>query len=321
MQKTIAKILFGSRLYGTSTPESDTDYKAIYLPSIEDCILQKVKKSINEDTNKTSERNTKEDTDFETWSLQYFLKMGFAGETAILDMIHAPDSSIIISSPEWEFIRKNRARFYSKNARSYIGYVRKQASKYGVKGSRLEEAEKVLTFLQSKEPYVKLAEIWNELPTGEHIKKYDNPSIQAADKRIYDVCSIKMMATQKVSYIEGLVNFVQRYGERAKLAKENKGVDWRAVSHAYRASFQLKEIYETGDLIYPLKDAEFLRDLKLGKYHYKDDDIGEKLDELVSEIEELANKSHLPQGVEKDFWNTWLTQLYVPLKKKKWYIF
>jgi predicted nucleotidyltransferase len=318
----IAKILFGSRLYGTSTPESDTDYKAIYLPSIEDCILQKVKRSINEDTNKTSERNTKEDTDFETWSLQYFLKMGFVGETAILDLIHAPDSSIIISSPEWEFIRKNRARFYSKNARSYIGYVRKQAAKYGVKGSRLEEGEKVLAFLKNNEPYIKLAELWDDLPTGEHIKKYDNEAIQADDKRIYDVCGIKMMATQKVSYIEGLTNFVERYGHRAKLARDNEGIDWKAVSHAYRASYQLKEIYETGDLIYPLKDAEFLLKMKLGGFHYKDDGIGERLDELVSEMEALADASPYPDEADMDFWYDWLLQLYVPLKsKKRWYIF
>ena len=315
--------MHGSRLYGTNTPESDTDYKAVYLPSIEDCILRKIVESSREgSTNNSNERNTKEDTDFETYALQYFLKMAYAGETATIDMIHAPDSSIITTSPEWEFIRKNRSRFYSKNSRAFLGYIRKQAAKYGVKGSRLEEGEKVLAFLQSQEPYIKLSEVWDDLPTGEHIKKYENSAIQAEDKRIYDVCGKKMMASQKVSYIEGLTNFVEQYGERARLAKENKGVDWRAISHAYRANFQLKEIYETGDLVYPLKEAEYLRDLKLGKHHYQNDGIGERLDELVSETEELVNKSSYPDSVDTEFWNNWLTQLYVPLKKKKfWHIF
>ena len=33
-EKTIVRMEFGSKLYGTSTPESDTDYKFIYLPSV-----------------------------------------------------------------------------------------------------------------------------------------------------------------------------------------------------------------------------------------------------------------------------------------------
>ena len=36
----VVKMKFGSHLYGTSTPLSDTDYKAVYIPEARDIILQ-----------------------------------------------------------------------------------------------------------------------------------------------------------------------------------------------------------------------------------------------------------------------------------------
>lgn len=35
---TIVKMVFGSFLYGTDTPESDKDYKGVFLPSWEEIL-------------------------------------------------------------------------------------------------------------------------------------------------------------------------------------------------------------------------------------------------------------------------------------------
>ena len=43
----------GSQLYGTNTPNSDTDYKGVYLPSKESLILQKTVDFLKLDTNNT----------------------------------------------------------------------------------------------------------------------------------------------------------------------------------------------------------------------------------------------------------------------------
>ena len=49
----VFRSVFGSKLYGTDTRTSDDDYKAIFLPSIRELVLNKVNlnSSINE-TNK-----------------------------------------------------------------------------------------------------------------------------------------------------------------------------------------------------------------------------------------------------------------------------
>ena len=145
----LLKSKFGSHLYGCSTEKSDTDYKGIFLPSKEDLILQKVSKSINNITKKDcSQKNTSDDVDYEVYSLHYFLELASQGETVALDMLHIPKGFEEITSPEWEFIRKNRNKFYTKNLKSYLGYLRKQVSKYGFRSSRLHTVSEVKKFLK-----------------------------------------------------------------------------------------------------------------------------------------------------------------------------
>ena len=54
---------FGSHLYGTDTPSSDTDYKGIYLPEAKDCYLDNIKHTIDMSTGNSHSKNTKEDID------------------------------------------------------------------------------------------------------------------------------------------------------------------------------------------------------------------------------------------------------------------
>lgn len=308
----IFKTKFGSHLYGTATEMSDTDYKGIYLPNLNELILQKTSKSINNITKKDcSQKNTSDDIDYEIYSLHYFLELAYKGETCALDMIHTPDHFEEIRSQKWAFIRTNRSRFYTKNLKAYIGYCKMQASKYGIKGSRLSDAESILKFLKDKPQQARLSHVWNELPQGENIKKIEIEDCDGEDKRAIEVCSRKLMATTPIQYaIESIQKFYENYGQRAQQAKDNKGIDWKAISHAFRAGLQLKEIYETGDLIYPLKDAEFLVGIKKGKYHYQDDGISQKLENLVDEINVLAEKSTYPEKCDRSFWESWLVSLY-----------
>lgn len=311
--KTIVKMNFGSHLYGTNSELSDKDYKGVYLPKLEDCILGTVKKSIvNNSKSDSTAKNTNEDFDSEIYSLQYFLlELGKNGDTAFLDMIHAPDSALIESSEIWEYIRKNRAKFYTKSLKSYVGYCRGQAAKYGIRGSKLEEAQKILKVLNNYNDNVKLAYFWEHLPDGEYSKRYDIDNCQAKDKRAFDFCGKKLMADTNVLYARATIQkFYDSYGTRAKMAQANEGIDWKAISHAFRVGYQLKELYTTNDLIFPLKDSEFIKEIKKGNYHYVNDNIAEKLEELVFEIENLASNSNYPEQVNVSEWQDFIIKLY-----------
>ncbi len=149
LPRTIVKMIFGSHLYGTETKDSDRDYKGIFLPTKEQIYLGKIPKSYNESTKKGStNKNLPTDIDTEIYSLHYFIELACQGQTVALDMLHAPDNMILESSTTWSAITANKEKFYTKNLKAFVGYARRQASKYSIRGSRLDTIKKVLTFLR-----------------------------------------------------------------------------------------------------------------------------------------------------------------------------
>ena len=307
----IVKMLFGSSLYGTNTPESDTDYKGIYLPQLSDCILGKVKPNLTTSTGKSLSKNNSTDIDEEIFSLQEFIKLALKGEMIALDMLHAPQNMILETSDIWKEIQSKRHLFYCKDMRAYLSYIKKQCSKYSCKGSRLADTTKLIKYFERFDPELKIKEIAENLPTGPHIKLTTIPEAKDQDTRAIEVCGRKMMYNSKVGYsLEFLHKFYDAYGARAKMAEKNEGLDFKAISHAFRAGLQLKEIYQTGDLVYPLKDAEFIRDVKMAKYHYKNDDIGQKLEDLIDEVLELSESSEYPDQPDHEYWENFILLAY-----------
>lgn len=326
---TVIKAYFGSHLYGTSTPESDTDFKEIFVPPARDIILCRAMNHTNMNTNNSSTKNSSEDVDHELYSLKYFLELAASGETVALDMLHTPDNLIVKSDlPEvWKFIKDNRSRFYTTDMKAYLGYVRKQAAKYGVKGSRLAELRKVLEVL---EPYPewryedrpqdkahnvrwKVGDIAHLLPTSEFLEWTEFQDHKSGIQHFYNVLGRKFQTTITVHEMKySLTKLEAEYGERARKAEANEGVDWKALSHAYRASSQLHEIYLTGDLKFPLREAPIIKQIKAGNIPFKE--VQELLEDTVDLVESLAiqaGKNGMPSKVDMSFWEKFTEEVYL----------
>ena len=121
----IVKMVFGSHLYGTNTPDSDKDYKGVFMPTKEQIYLGKIPKSYHESSGNDHSKNTKEDTDTEIYSLHYFIKLACEGQTVALDMLHAWGDKVIQFTPLWAEIVGNRQKFYTKNMSAFVGYARR----------------------------------------------------------------------------------------------------------------------------------------------------------------------------------------------------
>lgn len=319
--KTIMKGYFGSHLYGTSTPESDVDFKEIYVPHARDILTGNVKEHMSKNTNNTSSKNTKDDVDHELYSLKYFFKLAADGETVALDMLHTPPSLVVKSDlPDvWKYIQDNRSRFYTTNMKSYLGYVRKQASKYGVKGSRLAVLRQALKRSNEWGQYfdngavIRLSHMKNVLPVGEFASWVETENEKTGKQTFYNLLDRKFQDTlTNKEFNAVLVKLEENYGERARKAEANEGIDWKALSHACRGGLQLLEIYKTGDLVYPLQDAPFILDVKLGKHTFKT--VQEFLEDIVDQVEhasEQAAKNGMQQKVDMSFWDDFLEQVYL----------
>ena len=327
--RTVMKGYFGSHLYGTSTPESDVDFKEIFVPHPRDILLGTAMNHTNLNTNNTATKNTKDDVDHELYSLKYFFKLAAEGETVALDMIHTPADLVVKSDlPDvWKFIQDNRSRFYTTDMKAYLGYVRKQAAKYGVKGSRLAELKKVLNVLNDYPEWKfedrpkdkahnqrwKVAEIAHLLPVSEFLFWKDDIDNKNGVQTFYNVLGRKFQTTITVAEMKySLTKLETEYGERARKAEANEGVDWKALSHAYRAGYQLMEIYQTGDLVFPLREASIIKLIKAGELPFKE--VQELLEDTVDLVEVLAIQAHkngMPAKADMKFWDKFVEEVYL----------
>lgn len=314
------KCLFGSHLYGLQTPNSDKDYKGIYLPEKDNLLLGNYAKHYSQSTGDGKSKNTANDIDVEIFSLPYFIELACKGETVAIDMLHA-DNTLpeLISDVKplwciWHQIQMQRTKFYTKDMKSYVGYARKQSNKYGVKGSRMGDVEKVINWLKfSKNEEQRLTttirQVYKQLPTSEFIRLVSQDTKQG-ELKFYEICGRKYQDTltleQLLVHAQGIYD---EYGDRAKMAKLDLGVDWKAVSHALRASYQMLGILKDGDFDYPLPQTEFLLAVKTGQLNFVNE-VQPELESVIQTIEKLAENSSLPQKVDRAYWDKWLLKVY-----------
>lgn len=305
---TVVNMKFGSHLYGLNTPTSDVDYKGVFMPTLDELLLGNYPKTIVTSTGPEHAKNSADDVDTEVVSLPQFIKHACEGETYAIDMLHCESPEF--TSPIWDKLVTERTRFYSKNLKAFVGYVKQQAAKYGVKGSRLADIKQAIDSLAKLNQIVTLGEVKDQLYFGEYVEWKVKPNPTAGhDNEFYLVNGKMYQSTNTVLYtVERLQQMYDGYGHRAKLAEKNEGVDWKAISHALRAGYQARDIYKDGDFSYPLKETEFLKQVKTGKLDFKQ--VGEELERLVAEIEELSLSSTLPDKVDAEYWNNWLLQVY-----------
>ena len=299
----ILKTIFGSHLYGTNTPESDKDYKVIYVPSKREILLNKnLYTSKWEKTKIGDGKNTKDDIDIEYIPLHQFIKLACQGDTLAMDLLHVQEDLIMEKNYIWDEIQQRRKTFYTKNLKAFIGYARKQAAKYGIKGSRLDTCKKIMCILCSVDGNNRVKTIWDKLPNIEHTEK----SVNKNNIREYQVCGRKIQETQSCEYAYDIIRrYYHEYGLRAKQAANNENIDWKAISHALRAAFEVLSIYNKGTIKFPLEQKDYLVDIKLGKLDYLQV-VAPHLESLIEEIELRSTEIDLPEDVNKEYWYAWL---------------
>jgi hypothetical protein len=313
----IVEMRFGSHLYGTATARSDLDLKAVYLPRARDILLQRVAPVISETRAKSAgERNTAGDVDFEAFSLQRYMALLAEGQPVALDMLFAPESAFAAPpAPLWREIQAAAGGFLSTRPGVFLRYCRQQANRFGIKGSRVAAARRVLGVLTEAEARLgaatKLAEIDSVLAelagTAEHCALGDMPASgvpaggiaggkpagSVPTVRFFEVCDKKMPFTATIKSAREIAQrLVDEYGRRALEAERNQGIDWKALSHAVRVGREAVELFETGRIVFPLACAPHLLAIKQGRLPYRA--VAEEIEGLLDAVEAAARQSRLP---------------------------
>lgn len=296
--KVLVKTIAGSHLFGTNTPNSDMDYKGVFLPEASDILLGKFDQTVHDHTNNTGNKNTKDDVDIEFYSLDKFLKMLYQGQTVAWEILFTPDEMILEKHPLWDEIREATPLFLNKRVDAFIGYCKQQAHKYGVRGSRLNTIEKSLEIFNMYHFNTELSEVskdhLEELEKLEHVE-WITRTFMGQEKRLLNICGKKFETNTRLKYVKDPLNlYLNQYGARSKLARQNQGVDWKALSHAVRVCMQASSLLKTGKIQLPMSEenVRLLKDIKAGKMDF--DSVAMEIEIHQQQLIHDRNNSSLP---------------------------
>jgi hypothetical protein len=312
--KQLARVAHGSHLYGTSTPMSDHDFKGVHLPSGRGIILGRAEDHIKRDfVSKIdgTDKNAADAIDEESFSLQKFFDMLMKGDTVATEILFAPT---LEQSALWGEVQATGKLLLNRQCKGFVGYCVRQAAKYGIKGSRMRAVKDVLEFLKQEDPNAKLSTIEVKLHNWsagrEHILWENIPSPNGTDLWHLDVCDRKMPMTTTIGAARDVWAKVwQNYGERARQAEQNDGIDWKAMSHAVRVAEQAIELLTTGEITFPRPHAGLLLEIKLGRHGY--DHISARLEWLVEEVKRVSEHSILPAESDRSIADRLVERFYL----------
>jgi hypothetical protein len=226
------------------------------------------------------------------------------GDTVATEILFAPRWAIVDQTPMWSIIQAQGRSLLNRQAKGFVGYCQRQAAKYGIKGSRMGAVKSLLDFLtvlrEGVTPTMRLQAIEPELRAfsegHEHIHWENIPHPDGRDCWHIVCCDRKMpMTTMIVEAFKVYQKVWENYGERARAAMTNEGIDWKAVSHAVRVARQALELLRDHRITFPRPDAEELLAIKLGKIPYSQ--VSPLLEALVQEVN--ACESTLPETTDK----------------------
>jgi len=316
--KTIVRTLFGSHLYGTSTPDSDTDYKSVHLPRGRDVLLHKTKPVISIRTKIDNRaKNTAQDIDDESFTLHKYFDQLQEGDIVALDMLFATEKSLVLKTPEWEAIQAVRPRLLHRSPKGAIGYMKRQVAKYGVKGSRVATTRAALgqlnAWIGTYGSQAKLSFFEDDVRTfaaaHEHSSVIGIQQVDGSQLPHWEVCDRKLPLTVSLKECQNvLTRLFENYGDRALRAEKNQGVDWKAVSHAVRAGYQTIELLNYGNITFPRPEADYILKVKRGLLDYTD--VQHELEWLLDGVEQASATSPLPESVDRDLMNSIVLDLY-----------
>jgi len=116
--RLLFKAIVGSTCYGLATETSDVDYKSIYLQSNEDILSNNYIPQIDFDKDNVG------------YELRRFLELVSTGNPNVLELLFLSREFILETSPEYEFLRKNREVFLTKQCyNTYANYAKGQIQK------------------------------------------------------------------------------------------------------------------------------------------------------------------------------------------------
>lgn len=328
------KAIVGSQSFGTSTPTSDIDYKGVYIQPIDDILGFKYKQQFEV---------SKDETYFE---IRRYIELLMSANPTVLELLYSPEDCIIQTSPQFEELKKHRHLFLTKKClHSFGGYARQQIVKargldkkmnyekdrivrkditefmYVSDGRGGSQAlSKFLEFSGLSEFDICVSKLTNfknvytmYIQDGGFIGKDRNniytSSIQKGLKPLtilnFNLDGYQAHCKDYKSYVTWLENRnVERYVD---VENHQQRIDGKNLLHCRRLLDMAKEIAEIGTLNVRRPNAEYLLDIRRGKYDLET--ILKDSEQDIESLDDIYKNSKLPDDVDSEFVNELLVKI------------
>lgn len=155
----------GSHFFDLNGPNSDRDYRGIYIDSHQDSFQSSKNKIylVDYKTNDKGGKNSNEDIDFTIFSLSSMLELVKKGDFNLIEAIFVPEEKIIFKSAMYDELREFRKNLIHNDISAFIGFIKREANTVGVNSHHYEVQMNFLKILENKHPHAKLMKFWDEI--------------------------------------------------------------------------------------------------------------------------------------------------------------
>lgn len=294
---TILEIECGSHLYGTNVATSDVDQVGVFLAPKQFYLgLNKIEEiELGIVSKKEDGKNASDAVDRKFYELRKFIRLAKGGNPNIVEILFAPvENTITCNGLGWR-IFENADMFVSQKVREkYLGYSLGQKKKMVEKPENFVQTNAAYDWLQNwlsneqNDPRTKIAAVLKDMVAS-----------KVADDKITHlvVGNANYNASMTVKKLNALL--------KEKLAKITNrqdlwtkyGYDTKFAMHLLRLLYEGIEIMETGRIEFPLKNREFLLEVRNG--NYSKEEVLEIAAELEAELKVVESDLPMEPDDEK----------------------
>lgn len=294
----IFETVTGSQMYGTSTPQSDTDFRGICLPPIE-VLLDPFQGFEQKDAGF-------EEDDRSIYALGKWMKLCGDCNPNINELLFAPFSCWTYAKQTWNMIRDNYKLFLSKKVRyTYSGYAFSQLQ-------AIQRHRQWFIAPPKEKPTRKMFGLTDSPRiSGEGLQAASNIPFELFTESFRDEIKRELEYRDAKQKWDNYVSWRDNRNPMRKETEEKYGYDTKYALHLFRLLEEGRQLLTEGKIVFPLHNAKELLEIRNGKYTYEQ--VIEKATEFEKQFESWYNSSTLPHSPN---WKS-IKELYFEILKKE----
>lgn len=288
----------GSHFFDLNGPDSDTDYRGIYLDNVQDSFLSSKGKiyQIDYKTNERGGKNNKEDIDFTMFSLTSVLELLKKGDFNLIEALYVPEEKIIYKSEIYDELREFRKNLVHNDISAFLGFIKGEAKRIGVNSHHYTVQADFVKLLRTKNPHAKLKTFWKEIEEFASVnigckmsRSTVNNSDLARDMPAVVIATRMHIWTAAAGYVADAVDkVIAGYGHR-QVSTSETGADHKALYHALRLIFEANDILDYGELFFPLSPERHAQLLEIKQGKTDRETLYDLIDSEISKLEIRSN--------------------------------